>query len=56
VCPSTIFALLAAIERARFAEPDRLIAARFAAANRWERAFAAELADLEALVAQRRAV
>ena len=49
-------ALLAAIERARFAEPDRLIAARFAAANRWERAFAAELADLEALVAQRRAV
>ena len=45
-----------AIERARAREPDRLAAARFAAANRWERAFAAELADLEALVAQRRAV
>ena len=36
--------------------PNRLTAARFAAANRWERAFAAELADLEPLVAQRRAV
>ena len=36
--------------------PTASIAARFAAANRWERAFAAELADLEALVAQRRAV
>ena len=34
-------------------EPDRLAAARFAAANRWERAFAAELADLEALVGDR---
>jgi glycosyltransferase involved in cell wall biosynthesis len=44
-------ALLAAIEAARASEPDRLTAARFAAANRWERAFAAELADLEALVA-----
>jgi glycosyltransferase involved in cell wall biosynthesis len=49
-------ALLDAIERARAATPDRLAAARFAAANRWERAFAAELADLENLVAQRRAV
>ena len=39
--------LLDAIERARAAEPNRLAAARFAAANRWERAFAAELADLE---------
>ena len=39
--------LLDAIERARAAEPNRLDAARFAAANRWERAFAAELADLE---------
>ena len=42
--------LLAAIEAARAAEPNRLAAARFAAANRWERAFAAELADLEDLV------
>ena len=42
--------LLAAIERARSREPDRLSAARFATANRWETAFAAELADLEALV------
>jgi len=49
-------ALLAAIEAARASQPDRLTAARFAAANRWERAFAAELADLEALVARRRAV
>jgi alpha-1,6-mannosyltransferase len=47
--------LLAAIERARASEPDRLTAARFAAAHRWERAFAAELADLETLVARRRA-
>ena len=48
-------ALLRAIEAARETEQNRLAAARFAAANRWERAFAAELADLEALVAQRRA-
>ena len=41
--------LLAAIERARAREPDRLAAARFAAANRWETAFAGELGDLEAL-------
>lgn len=41
--------LLAAIERARARVPDRLAAARFAAAHRWENAFAAELADLEAL-------
>jgi alpha-1,6-mannosyltransferase len=41
--------LLTAIERARASEPDRLEAARFAAAHRWEHAFAAELADLEAL-------
>ena len=45
--PGDPTSLLAAIERARAAEPDRLAAARFAAANRWERAFAAELADLE---------
>lgn len=45
--------LLAAIERARTAAPNRLLAARFAAANRWERAFSAELEDLEALVAGR---
>jgi hypothetical protein len=42
-------ALLAAIERAREARPDRLQAAGFAAVNRWERAFAAELHDLERL-------
>lgn len=42
-------ALLAAIGRARARTPDRLAAARFAAAHRWETAFAAELADLEAL-------
>jgi hypothetical protein len=29
--------------------PNRLAAARFASAHRWEHAFAAELADLEAL-------
>jgi glycosyltransferase involved in cell wall biosynthesis len=45
-------ALLDAIEDARESEQDRLAAARFAAANRWERAFAAELADLEPLVAR----
>ena len=45
--PATRDGLLAAIERARAARPDRLAAARFAAANRWERAFAAELGDLE---------
>jgi glycosyltransferase involved in cell wall biosynthesis len=44
-----IDALGAAIERARARTPNRLEAARFAAANRWETAFAAELADLEAL-------
>jgi alpha-1,6-mannosyltransferase len=54
--PGDPHSLLAAIERARASDPDRLAAARFAAANRWERAFAAELADLEHLVAQRRAV
>ncbi len=48
--PGDPTSLLAAIERARAAEPNRLVAARFAAANRWERAFAAELADLESLV------
>lgn len=41
--------LLAAIERARDRIPDRLAAARFASANRWEHAFASELAALEAL-------
>ena len=44
-----IDALLAAVERARAGTPNRLAAARFAAAHRWENAFAAELADLEAL-------
>ena len=39
-------ALLAAIERARAREPDRLAAARFAAAQPLGAAFAAELADL----------
>ena len=38
-----------AIERARGAEPDQAAAEEFAAAHRWERAFTAELADLEAL-------
>jgi alpha-1,6-mannosyltransferase len=51
--PGDPASLLAAIEAARAAAPNRLAAARFAAANRWERAFAAELADLEALVAAR---
>jgi alpha-1,6-mannosyltransferase len=41
--------LLAAIERARAAVPDREAAAAFAARHGWERAFRAELADLEAL-------
>src|SRR5262249_41961348 len=41
--PHDIDGLLAAIERARASEPDRLAAARFAMANRWEMAFAAEL-------------
>ena len=50
--PDDVDGLLAAIERARRREPDRLAAARFAAAHRWETAFAAELADLEALVAR----
>ena len=49
--PGDIDGLLAAVERARASEPDRLAAARFATANRWETAFAAELDDLEALVA-----
>ena len=49
--PGDVDGLLAAIERARAREPDRLAAARFAAAHRWEHAFAAELADLEALAA-----
>ena len=53
--PGDTASLLAAIERAREAHPNRLAAARFAAANRWERAFAAELADLETLVAHRAA-
>jgi alpha-1,6-mannosyltransferase len=48
-------ALLTAIEAARASTPNRLSAARFAAANRWERAFAAELSDLEALVARKQA-
>ena len=47
--PGDVDGLLAAIERARAREPDRLVAARFASAHRWEHAFAAELADLEAL-------
>ena len=47
--PGDIDGLLAAIERARARVPDRLVAARFASAHRWEHAFAAELADLEAL-------
>ncbi|MDA0183931.1 glycosyltransferase [Solirubrobacter phytolaccae] len=42
-------ALLAAVERARARTPNRLAAARFAAAHRWETAFALELADLETL-------
>jgi glycosyltransferase involved in cell wall biosynthesis len=50
--PGDVDGLLAAIERARAAEPDRLGAARFAAAHRWEPAFAAELRDLERLVAR----
>ncbi|MBE2320095.1 glycosyltransferase [Solirubrobacter sp. CPCC 204708] len=47
--PGDIEGLAAAIERARAGVPDRLAAARFASAHRWEHAFAAELADLEAL-------
>jgi alpha-1,6-mannosyltransferase len=49
--PGDIDGLLAAIERARANEPNRLAAARFATANRWETAFAAELTDLETLAA-----
>jgi alpha-1,6-mannosyltransferase len=48
--PGDPAALLAAIDRARASEPDIVAAARFAAENRWPRALAAELADLEALV------
>jgi alpha-1,6-mannosyltransferase len=44
--PGDVDALLAAIERARAAEPDRAAALRFAAEHTWARAFAAELADL----------
>ena len=50
--PGDPASLLAAVEAARAADPNRLAAARFAAANRWEQAFAAELADLEALLAR----
>jgi alpha-1,6-mannosyltransferase len=49
--PGDIDGLANAIERARSSEPNRLAAARFATAHRWETAFAAELADLETLVA-----
>jgi glycosyltransferase involved in cell wall biosynthesis len=44
--PGDVDALLAAIERARAAEPDRAAATRFAAEHTWAKAFAAELADL----------
>jgi glycosyltransferase involved in cell wall biosynthesis len=47
--PRDVDALLTAIERARVAETDHGAAARFAAEHTWERAFAAELADLDAL-------
>jgi glycosyltransferase involved in cell wall biosynthesis len=42
--------LLAAIERARAAAPDRAAAARFAAEHSWSRAFEAELIDLQELL------
>ncbi len=44
--------LLRAIEAARATEVDRAAAEAFAAAHTWESAFAAELGDLEALVAR----
>jgi glycosyltransferase involved in cell wall biosynthesis len=47
--PGDVEALLAAIERARAAEPDHDAAADLAAEHTWARAFAAELADLGAL-------
>ncbi len=49
--PGDAAGLLAAIEAARAAEPDEAAAAAFAARHRWPGAFAAELADLRALVA-----
>jgi glycosyltransferase involved in cell wall biosynthesis len=47
--PGDVAGLLAAIERARAAEPDRAAAALFAAEHTWARAFAAELSDLDEL-------
>jgi glycosyltransferase involved in cell wall biosynthesis len=47
--PGDVDGLVAAIERARAVEPDAAAAARLAAEHTWERAFAAELDDLEAL-------
>lgn len=49
--PGDTAGLLAAIERARSAPRDLPAAARLAARSTWERAFAAELSDLERLAA-----
>ncbi|MGA2009208.1 MAG: glycosyltransferase [Solirubrobacteraceae bacterium] len=45
--------LLAAIERARARAPDPVAAAALAARHTWERAFSAELADLQRLLGRR---
>jgi len=50
-----VTALGRAIERAREQAPDHARAAQFAATYTWDRAFAAELADLDALAARREA-